>query len=46
MSSSKAVKYVRRLLCCVRKFLSDQGFKEVLEYRGHAYFVNTRPVGD
>ncbi|MBI3597183.1 MAG: FkbM family methyltransferase [Nitrospirae bacterium] len=29
----------------VRKFLSDRGFKEVLEYRGHAYFVNTRPVG-
>jgi FkbM family methyltransferase len=29
----------------VRKFLSERGFKEVLEYRGHAYFVNTRPVG-
>jgi len=29
----------------VRKFLSDRGFKEVLEYRGHAYFVNARLVG-
>jgi FkbM family methyltransferase len=30
----------------VRKFLSDRGFREVLEYRGHAYFVNAGPSGD
>ncbi|HTN43419.1 MAG TPA: FkbM family methyltransferase [Nitrospiria bacterium] len=29
----------------VRKFLPDRGFREVLEYRGHVYFVNRRPVG-
>lgn len=27
-----------------RKFLSDRGFMEVLEYRGHAYFVNSRTI--
>ena len=34
------------ILARVRKFLSDRGFKEVLEYRGHVYFVNTQSVGD